>query len=82
MDLVMPTVALLDEIKINMYFDDHAPPHIHAIYAEHEVLLIIDNASVYSGSMPGKQLKKVQEYMLNPANSKRLRKLWKQYNGA
>ena len=78
----MPTVAILEGIKINVYFDDHPPPHIHAIYAEHEVLLVIDDASIYSGFIPGKKLKKAQKYVLEPANKKRLKSLWKQYGGA
>lgn len=65
-----------------MYFDDHAPPHIHATYAEHEVLLVIEDGSVYRGTLPGKQLRKVVDFVLDPANNKQLKKRWKQYNGA
>jgi hypothetical protein len=35
----MPVVALLDGLRIEMYFGDHAPPHIHAKQAEYEVLI-------------------------------------------
>ncbi len=78
----MPTVALLDGIKIEMYFDDHAPPHIHATYAEYEVLLVIADASIYRGLLPNKQLRKAQDYLLDIANKKQLMKRWKQYNEA
>jgi hypothetical protein len=30
----MPTLAILDGIKITMYYADHEPAHFHAITAE------------------------------------------------
>jgi hypothetical protein len=32
----MPTLAILDGIKITMYYADHEPAHFHAITAEDE----------------------------------------------
>ncbi len=26
----MPTIAIVDWVKIQMFYDDHAPPHFHA----------------------------------------------------
>jgi len=78
----MPVVTFLDGVKIEMYFDDHAPPHVQANYAEYEALLIIADGSIYRGSLPGKQLKKVQDYILDPVHNKQLIKRWKQYNRA
>jgi len=37
----MPTINEFNGIKINIYSDDHRPPHIHAIYNEYEVLIEI-----------------------------------------
>ncbi|WP_460909411.1 DUF4160 domain-containing protein [Spirosoma areae] len=45
----MPTVVFVDGVKIEMYYDDHAPPHIHAKYAGYEALLVITDGSVYRG---------------------------------
>jgi Domain of unknown function (DUF4160) len=33
----MPTLAILDGIKITMYYADHEPAHFHAITAEDEL---------------------------------------------
>ena len=33
----MPTLSIFFGIVIRMYFDDHPPPHFHAIYGEYEV---------------------------------------------
>ncbi len=55
----MPTYFLFDGIKIDLYFDDHAPPHFHAIYAEYEELIEIETLETYQGKLPTKQRKKV-----------------------
>jgi hypothetical protein len=33
-------------------FDGSCPPHFHAIYAEHEALIRIDNGDVIRGRLP------------------------------
>ena len=35
-----------------MYFADHNPPHFHAIYAEHEAVIRIDDGTVIAGDLP------------------------------
>jgi hypothetical protein len=32
----MPTIAVVDGITIAIYYNDHNPPHLHAMQAEHE----------------------------------------------
>jgi len=59
----MPTIDVVDGVKINIYNGDHRPPHIHAVYNEFEVLITIEKAQVYAGDMPYKQLKKVFEWL-------------------
>lgn len=48
----MPTISMFFGILIQMYWDDHAPPHFHALYAEHEVLINIHTLEVIKGEMP------------------------------
>jgi hypothetical protein len=38
----MPEVSRFFGIVIRMYFDEHLPPHFHAIYAGREVQIGID----------------------------------------
>jgi putative lipoic acid-binding regulatory protein len=45
-----------------MYYDDHQPPHFHAIYAEHEALFRIDTLEIYKGSLPGRAKSLVIEW--------------------
>jgi Domain of unknown function (DUF4160) len=54
-------------------------PHFHAIYAEHEVLIEIENLKTYAGSLPTRQHKMVLAWAKNEnvkafllANFKRL----------
>jgi hypothetical protein len=74
----MPTIKLLDSIKIQVYFRDHMPPHFHAIYNEYEVLIEINSLEVYSGSLPHKQMKKVREYA--EKNQEFILKKWNEFN--
>jgi hypothetical protein len=39
-------------ILIQMYWDEHAPPHFHAIYGEFKATLDIHDLCVSNGSMP------------------------------
>lgn len=59
----MPTFGSIDGIKINIYFIEHLPPHIHALYNEYEVLLRIRDGSIYEGHFPTRQLKKTQIWL-------------------
>ena len=48
----MPQISRFFGIVIVMYYNDHAPPHFHAIYAEHEATFVIDTLAVHEGSLP------------------------------
>jgi hypothetical protein len=48
----MPTIAIVDGIKIQMFYNDHAPAHFHAILAGDEVLAAIGSLDVLPGGAP------------------------------
>lgn len=48
----MPEISRFFGIVIRMYFDDHPPPHFHAIYGKHEAQIGINPIDVLRGSMP------------------------------
>lgn len=64
----MPTIDVFDGIKINIYNGDHRPPHIHAVYNEYEVLIIIETSEIYAGDLPSKQLKKSFDWLAGNAD--------------
>ncbi len=47
-------------IIIQMYGNDHIPPHFHVIYNEFHAIIEIETGEVLQGSLPSKQLKFVQ----------------------
>ncbi|MBI4729036.1 MAG: DUF4160 domain-containing protein [Acidobacteria bacterium] len=48
----MPRISAFYGIVISMYFNDHAPPHFHAIYGEREAKLSIETSEILEGSLP------------------------------
>ena len=72
------TVVFLNGVKLEIFFRDHIPPHVHATSAEHEVLIVIEDASIYEGNLPRKQLRIAVEYVQN--NRTNLLAIWEKYN--
>jgi hypothetical protein len=58
----MPEICRFFGISIRMYFDDHNPPHFHAIYASAEVEVGIDPLTVLRGRFPRRALGMVLEW--------------------
>jgi hypothetical protein len=48
----VPTISIFYGIVVQMFAGDHAPPHFHALYAEHEVVIDLRDLSVLHGSLP------------------------------
>ncbi|MBI4418843.1 MAG: DUF4160 domain-containing protein [Ignavibacteriales bacterium] len=48
----MPSICEFFGISIYIYYNDHAPPHFHARYAEFEALLRIDTVEILGGRLP------------------------------
>ena len=59
----MPTVEIIDGIKIMINSREHRPPHIHALYNEFEVVIDIENAVIKAGDLPPRQKAKVIEWL-------------------
>lgn len=58
----MPTISTFYGIVIQMYWREHAPPHFHALYAEHEAVIAILDLSTLRGSLPGRAAALVLEW--------------------
>lgn len=58
----MPTISEFYGIMILMFYNDHAPPHFHARYAEHEALIRIEPLGILQGNLPPKALGMVMEW--------------------
>jgi len=58
----MPEISRFFGIVIKMFFDDHNPPHFHAIYGENEARIDIRTLSLFSGWFPPRVLGLVIEW--------------------
>ena len=60
--MIMPEICRFYGIIVQMFFNDHNPPHFHAVYGEYKIVINI-NDEVVEGFMPKRALKLVFEWM-------------------
>jgi len=58
----MPTVAVVEGVKIQFYPNDHPPPHFHAEFGEHRASIHIQSVRVLRGNLPDRKLRVVVEW--------------------
>ena len=58
----MPEISRFFGIVIRMYFDDHNPPHIHAIYSGNEAQVGIEPITILAGTLPNRAASMVFEW--------------------
>ena len=58
----MPTISYFYGIAIQMFWNDHAPPHFHALYGEYEAVIAIETLEVRRGRLPPRALALVLEW--------------------
>ena len=58
----MPEISRFFGIIIRMYFDDHEPPHFHAVYSGMEAEVGIDPIEIREGDMPHRAVSMVLEW--------------------
>jgi len=58
----LPTISAFYGILIQMFWRDHAPPHFHALYAEHEAQIDIRTLEIIEGELPNRALALVLEW--------------------
>lgn len=70
----MPEISRFFGIVIRMYFDDHQPPHFHAIYGEDEAQIGIDPIVELRGQLPRRAESMVIEWAA--LNQRQLMENW------
>jgi hypothetical protein len=58
----LPTISAFYGILIQMFWQEHAPPHFNALYEEFEALIDIRTLEVIRGSFPRRALSLVMEW--------------------
>ena len=71
----MPTIALFYGIAIQMNYDDHNPPHLHARYGRARSLVRLSDGVTIAGELPPMATRMVREWTL--ARRAELEENWK-----
>jgi hypothetical protein len=59
----MPMISTFYGIVIYMYWADHPPPHVHAIYGGEEAIVSILTGEIVAGSLSRRTLRLVREWI-------------------
>lgn len=52
----MPTISMFYGIIIQMFWNDHKPPHFHCTYGEYEAVIDIRTLALLEGKLPRRAL--------------------------
>ena len=58
----MPIISQFYGIIIKMFYNDHAPPHFHAIYGEYELVVGISPITIIVGKAPNRVRSMILEW--------------------
>lgn len=72
----MPTIAIVDGVRIMIFPFDHEPPHVHAFGADFRLKMAIADSSVLEvrGAIGPAMLRRLQSWVV--ARRARLTELW------
>ena len=73
----MPTIVEIAGIKIQMFFGDHNPPHVHAYGGGHAALIRIEDGEFLAGSLPASKRRRVLAWIAQ--HRAELMALWRQH---
>ena len=58
----MPTISKFYGILIQMYYDEHNPPHFRVIYGDYKAVIGIHDLTVMAGTLPPKAVGLAMEW--------------------
>jgi hypothetical protein len=70
----MPTIAIVDGVRIVIYLTDHVPPHLHAFFGGKEAQISILTGEVLNGTLPRPKMRAVQLWLEN--NREQVAYIW------
>jgi len=74
----MPTIARVGPFKIQVFADDHFPPHFHIVGTEFEALIAISDLSILKGARYSRHIAEPLRWAQE--NIEFLRHEWSRYN--
>lgn len=76
----MPTIVKLGNLKIQIFADDHNPPHFHVVTPDYEALIRLSDLSVMAGSIDRRSLQVALEWAQGEKNRDLLNHEWNRLN--
>jgi hypothetical protein len=77
--LLMPTVKRFDRCRIEMYFDDHPPPHFHVITRSNEAAVyLIETLELWVGNADSRDTAEALAWAID--NRLELWARWREYS--
>lgn len=58
----VPEISRFFGIVVQMFYDDHAPPHFHARYGRYQAVVSISGLTLLKGALPPRALGLVMEW--------------------
>ena len=74
----MPEISRFYGILIKMFFDEHNPPHFHAIYGEYNGMFELNPLQMTEGDLPKNAKRMVLEWAQE--HKAELLKMWNEQN--
>ena len=65
-------------VKIQLFFQDHAPPHFHTSIAEYKAIVKIETSEILEGDIPRNKKKEILEWAKE--NKEVLMEIWNELN--
>ena len=59
----MPTLARFAGFEIDMYFEDHNPPHVHVVGRDFEMLVAVRDGAILVGAAPARVRRAALEWI-------------------
>ncbi|BCH35488.1 hypothetical protein MesoLjLc_74180 [Mesorhizobium sp. L-8-10] len=75
----MPTIAQIGNLRIQIFADDHNPPHFHVVTPEYQALVSIADLAIIRGELRGRDFNTAVEWA--KAHIEELNHEWKRLNG-
>lgn len=72
----MPTIVILGRLKIQIYPDDHNPPHFHAVTPDNEAIISLTNLKIIKGEIARRDYDRMLHWASEPANRELLHDAW------
>jgi hypothetical protein len=69
-------VERFDGLKIEIYSNEHPPPHFHVIFGGIKSSFSLDDCRMLEGNLPSKQRKKIQYWFHNKKAKNALIEIW------